>query len=189
MNRSRSSAGGATTRHQRQAFTMVELMLVIVLVSIIATVVVPGVLDSSQSNLPAAARMLAADLSYAQSLALSQSASYKVFFDTGADEYRVYRVESDGTEVLIQHPWQRQGRFGGMYQIRFDSSSPYGDVSLSVANFEGRNAVEFGTLGEPDHPGAVELTQGSQRIWVLVRPASGVVKVTRDIADVANLGI
>jgi len=31
--------------------------------------------------------------------------------------------------------------------------------------------------------------QEGQRVWVLVRPASGVVKVTRDFRDVTALGI
>ena len=168
------------TGRQRRALTLAELNAVVAIIGVVGLVVVPGLAGSGGSMLSAAARVIASDLQYAQSLSLTQSATHKVEFDTAANEYRVFSVASDGSEVLLRHPWHEQQRFGGLFKVRFDEHTPYGGVFITSSDFGGAAWVQFGPLGEPHSAGYVELAAGDRKVRVHVRAATGTVKVTAD---------
>ena len=173
-------------RAHPRAFTLFELMVVVLIVAIVAGVVVPGFGDSAAWQLSGAARMIASDLQYVQSLALAKADTYKVEFDTAAGEYRALHV-AGATDTLIPHPWNRQDRFGGLFKARFDAHSPYADVTVSTADFGGSSHVQFDALGAPSSAGYIELQAGNGRIWVIVRAGTGSVKVTDDSSEVSGL--
>jgi len=56
-----------------RAFTLVELLIVIVLVAIAATLAVPMMGDAGTARLPAAGRLLLADLAFAQIQSISHA--------------------------------------------------------------------------------------------------------------------
>ena len=80
----------------------------------------------------------------------------------------------------------REGRFGSKYLVQFDRFTPYDGVSIDVVDFGGRPWVQFGSLGEPNTKGFIELGKDGQKVWVLVYAATGAVRVTDDINEVAS---
>ncbi len=81
---------GSISLRSRTAFTLVEILCVIVLLAIVAAIVLPGAASADESGVAAsAARTLMADLLYAQSRAISTHACHYVVFDSTNDSYSV----------------------------------------------------------------------------------------------------
>ena len=72
-----------------RGFTLVELIMVVVLISILAVSVVPKFLDTSAFSLVGAASMAAADIRYTQELAMGTHASKSIVFTSGNTYYTV----------------------------------------------------------------------------------------------------
>lgn len=70
-----------------QGFTLVEIIMVIVLIGILAVSVVPKLWDTSSLSLEGAAAMVAADIRYAQELAMGSYAAKKVEFTQNSNTY------------------------------------------------------------------------------------------------------
>ena len=68
-------------------FTLIELIMVIVLIGILAVSVVPKFIDTSAISLHGAAAMIAADIRYAQELAMGTNQPESITFTNGASSY------------------------------------------------------------------------------------------------------
>jgi len=76
-----------------QGFTLVEIIMVIVLIGILAVSVVPKLWDTSSLSLEGAAAMVAADIRYAQELAMGSYAAKKVEFTYDSNTYTLKNGE------------------------------------------------------------------------------------------------
>ena len=72
-----------------RGFTLVELIMVIVLISIIAVSVIPKFWDTSAFSLEGGAAMVVADIRYTQELAMSSHTSKTITFATDDTFYTV----------------------------------------------------------------------------------------------------
>jgi MSHA pilin protein MshC len=72
-----------------KGFTLVELIMVVVLIGIMAVSVVPKFVDTSAFSLAGGAGMAAADIRYAQELAMGTHASKSIVFTSGNTYYTV----------------------------------------------------------------------------------------------------
>jgi prepilin-type N-terminal cleavage/methylation domain-containing protein len=72
-----------------RGFTLVELIMVVVLISILAVSVVPKFLDTSAFSLAGGAAMAAADIRYTQELAMGTHSSKTIVFTTTNTYYTV----------------------------------------------------------------------------------------------------
>jgi prepilin-type N-terminal cleavage/methylation domain-containing protein len=72
-----------------QGFTLVELIMVVVLISILAVSVVPKFVDTSAISLQGGAAMVAADIRYTQELAMSTHSPKTITFTTNNTFYTV----------------------------------------------------------------------------------------------------
>ncbi len=83
------------TNHQviaaPEGFTLIELIMVIVLISILAVSVVPKFMDTSAISLQGGAALVVADIRYTQELAMSTHAPKTITFTTN---YTYYTVNS-----------------------------------------------------------------------------------------------
>lgn len=82
---------------QRRAFTLVELLIVVVLISILASVSLLATDSSSAHSLETTARMLVADLRLARNQAIQFNSEYTVEFDLNAQTYEIVHT---GTGTL-----------------------------------------------------------------------------------------
>jgi prepilin-type N-terminal cleavage/methylation domain-containing protein len=70
-----------------QGYTMFELIMVVVLISIVSVSVLPKFFDTSSITVAGAAKMVVADIRYAQELAMSSNDDKKVDFTQDSSSY------------------------------------------------------------------------------------------------------
>ncbi len=90
-------------RRRRSGFTLVEMLLVVTLVALMASVVIPAAAPDRQSALNAAANALAADLRLARSYAINYATEYAVEFDLPRQRYAIVHV-GDGQAPVPENP-------------------------------------------------------------------------------------
>ena len=81
-------------------FTMVEIIIVVVIIAIAALAAVPMMSSAASIQIRSAANMIAADLEYAKSMAISRGQNFSVEFDENTESYSI----EDQDSVVIQHP-------------------------------------------------------------------------------------
>jgi prepilin-type N-terminal cleavage/methylation domain-containing protein len=68
-------------------FTLVELMIVIAIMSVLVTLIIPNFQPNSAAQLRATAEIVASDVAYARSMAVSRASSYTITFDLDSNAY------------------------------------------------------------------------------------------------------
>src|SRR5689334_24278427 len=99
-------------RHHRRvgsllrAFTLIEILVVVVILGIAAAIVVPAIGSRDDLKTTSAARMIMADLIYAQNRSISQQKKHFVVFDAANETYSVFedRRPAVPSMALITHP-------------------------------------------------------------------------------------
>lgn len=154
-------------RARTGAFTLAELIVVIVILAIAAAIVVPQLGDTKKFQAMSAARVLSGDLEYARDMAItSQSPVTATFVLPGS-----YTL-SNASGPLI-HPMTKQA-----YTVSFPALDGFDQVSIVSASFGGAAAVTFDVTGAPDQDGLVRVQAGSFPYTVQVYRATGRVKTT-----------
>ena len=70
-------------RRMPRGFTLVEVLIVVVIIGIVGAIVVPQILTAGTLGVQAAARMVIADLQFAQNDAIARQAPRRVVFEGG----------------------------------------------------------------------------------------------------------
>ncbi len=159
----------APRRRINAAFTMIELIVVMVVIAIAAAMVVPYAVSTSSFQAQSAARLIMSDLEYAQNQAIVSQSPVTVTFSAAGNSYAV----SNASGTLI-HPISKKA-----YEVDFDTSGGFENVSMSSVNFGCCSTVTFDALGAPDNEGTVTLTAGSHAYTVTVAAISGRVTVAK----------
>ena len=151
----------------RSGFTLVELLIVVAMIAIMAAIVVPMAVDTSDFQAKAAAETLVAALEHAQTEAIVRQEPVTVTFDVTAETYSL----SNASGPLI-HPIDKK-----TYVVGLGPSSDLPEVEIVSANFDGSNTVTFDVLGAPDSAGSVKLQAGTDVYTVDVMAATGLVSI------------
>jgi type II secretion system protein H len=167
----------ATQHAPGGGFTLLEVMLVIVIIGIAAAVVVPMMSSAGSMQGRAAANMVAADLEYAKSMAISRGQYYSVVFNTTTESYQL----QDQAGNVIPHPVKK----GFPYVVDFRNDGRLDQVDIVSAAFDGTNKVTFDYLGSPYNgtggplnSGVVTLQAGGMTKTVSVEPVTGFITVS-----------
>ncbi|MFA5784821.1 MAG: GspH/FimT family pseudopilin [Phycisphaerae bacterium] len=168
-------------RHSVQAlrprgFTLIEIMLVVVILSIAAMLAIPFAASGAASQLKAAATILAADLEYAKSMAISRGQDYWVEFNTSTNSYSI----KDASDTVITNPLT-----GKQYIINFSSDNRFSRVDITSVNFDATGStVGFDYLGSPQHTGGdlngageITLSAGGSTLTVRIEPVTGYITI------------
>ncbi len=150
------------------AFTLAEMIVVILIMAIIAVMVIPRAIGTSGLQARSAARLVMSDLEYAQNQAIVTQADITVSFSTAGNSYTV----SNESGPLI-HPITKQ-----VYTVDFDAQKGLDSVSISSASFDVGSAVTFDPLGAPSPDGTVTVVAGTHTYRVTVAPITGRVSVS-----------
>lgn len=139
------------------------------ILAIAALTAIPMMSSAGSVQVRSAANMIAADLEYAKSAAISRGQNFSVVFNTSADSYSV----KDQYGNTISHPVKK----GFSYLIDLHSEG-LDRVDITSADFSGASAVEYDYLGSPDSGGSVVVQGGGLTVTVSVEPVTGYITVT-----------
>jgi prepilin-type N-terminal cleavage/methylation domain-containing protein len=161
--------GGAARRCARVAgFTLVEILVVVVILAIIAALAIPSLNGQSSMEVASAARILAADLEYAQEYAVTSQIPVTVEFNKDANTYRLYNASGN-----LTHPITKSA-----YVVDYSGMRGFGGMDIVSASFGSLASVTYSELGTPTSNGDVTLKAGSKVFKVSVAAATGKVTVT-----------
>ena len=151
-------------------FTMVEIIIVVVIIAIAAMAAVPMMSSAASFQIRSAANMIAADMEYAKSMAISRGENFSVVFDEITDSYQI----EDQVGAVIQHPVKK----GFNYVVDFQNDSRLSKVDITNANFKAAKSVTFECLGSPIDGGTVTLQADGTTKTITVEPVTGFISIT-----------
>ena len=134
-----------------KAFTLIELVLVMVIIVIAAVLAVPMMGSAADIQVRSAANMVASDLEYAKSMAISRQQNHSVVFDTANESYEI----RDSSGTVIAHPLK-----GGSFVINLQTDSRISRVDIASADFDSQSTVTFDYLGSPYNGSGTALNSG-----------------------------
>lgn len=134
------------------AYTLIEVLLVVAILGITSAVIVPSMLTAGEMGVQAAARVIVADLLYAQNEAIAQQASHSVVFDNANNSYQV--LDQNGNALTAE--WI-SGQANN-YVVDFDEDRRFQGVTITAVNFGATNGVTFDSLGSPTAGGGGSVT-------------------------------
>jgi len=143
--------------------------VVVVVLAILGAVVVPMISGTDDLQATSAGRMVAADLEYAQNVAITTQDVVSVTFDPAAESYT---LSSNASGVLI-HPMTKAA-----YRVDFRTQEALDRVDIVTADFGGASTVSLDELGSPTSGGSVRIEAGGVAYLVEVAPVTGLVTVT-----------
>ncbi len=167
-----------SSKRDAAAFTLIEILIVVVLMAILASVLVPVMGDSVPGRLRGAAMILARDIQYVQAEALNTGQTLQIQF-VSETQYQV--VDPDGgvggTPVVLRHPQSDYPAHNGQFIVDFDDPGPIRGVMIQSAQFGGQPRLEFGPYGEPTASGEVVLVDRGHQVRISVSPITGIVGI------------
>ena len=164
----------------RRAFTLIEILCVVVIVGLAAGIIIPQIATRDDLRCASAARQLMGDLLYAQSRSIALGKMHYVQFNKATGVYQV--LDNMSPANVITNPLSQQA-----YTITV-GTGPLANVTINTASFDGNPTVAFDAMGVPytwdATNGPVALTAGSvvfkagkNQKTVTVSPYSGQIKV------------
>ena len=182
--------GQCTPRESRSGFSLVELLIVIILVSILAKMAITSAAASTYDQLRSTANILAGELNYARSLAVGNNSSYRFDIDVPGNRLTMQHTGADATlNTLPSSPFRAPTDPSTQYIVRLAELPNLGmDVNVLGAQAVGNTttnitSIEFGPYGATTQTNTslLWLTAGrsaSRRfINVSVNPVTGLASV------------
>ena len=151
------------------SFTMIEIIIVVVIIAIAAMMAIPMMTSAAGMQIRSAANMIAADLEYAKSMAISRGQNFSVVFDKAGDSYRIENQNGD----VIAHPVKK----GFDYVIDFRKDGRLDKVDIADVDFDSTGKVAFDCLGSPDNGGNITLQAGGMIVRITVEPVTGFISI------------
>ncbi len=138
----------------QRAMSLIEILIVLVLLSVFAATLIPQFEPRVSRQLESVAEIVAADLDYARSLAISNGSRYRIRFDLAGQHYILeHSGENSQLDVLPGSPFQRSGGPSNQHQVEFAVLPRFGPVvelagvQKVVTVPQAVTAIEFNSLG------------------------------------------
>ena len=163
------------TKSCMRGFTMIEIIIVAVIITIAAMVAIPMMTSAASMQIRSAANMIAADLEYAKSMAISRQKMYAVVFDKSTESYQI-----EDPNGIIDHPVKK----GFKYIVNFSGDSRLSKVDIVDTDFDTTGEVKFDYLGSPYNgsntplnSGVISLQAGGTTTTITVEPVTGFISI------------
>lgn len=147
----------------RKGFSLLELVLVVVILSVLAAIAMPRYVDSMNFyRADLAAKRIAVDLAMARDNAWASGVRRVVTFDLATNQYQLPGIRS-------------LERTTDEYVVSL-SETPY-HATIVSADFQGQRSVTFDAYGLPDRGGQVVIRAGSFQKTIVLDQNTGNAKV------------
>lgn len=134
-----------------KAFTIIEIMIVVFILSIASLIAIPMFSSAADTQVRSAANIVAADIEYAKNLAISRQKNYSIVFDASNESYEIRDEDSN----VITHPMT-----GKAYSMNFTTESRLNRVKIDSAFFDSSATLTFDYLGSPFNSSSTPLNSG-----------------------------
>ena len=184
------------TARPRSGFTLIEILVVVAIIGIAGALVVPSMLSAGTLGLQGAARLVIADISYAQNEALASGRVRGIEFDPVTDRYRMF----DERGVTIDLKWMRTGGSPATtgpdgnpvpgWTVDFPNDSRFAGIEIAGANLpeevdpDGGDRplprIRFDALGAPMgaiDDGTIQLRHAGNTVTISIDSFTGAVTV------------
>lgn len=161
----------------RSAFTLIEILMVLVILGIASAMIVPQIGTRDDLKAAAAARIVMADLIYAQNRSIATQEMHCVAFDLDDEKYGV--VTAASPTAFITHPVSKDP-----FEVEFATTSGLEDITIDTADFDDATSIGFDELGTPyavtsggivalAASGSIVVTSGEYSITIAIEPFTG----------------
>jgi len=173
--------------YQRRAFTLIEMITVVVILAVVMLIVLPSLGQRDDLSTAAAARLVVADLLWAQNHAIATGSPCYVSFatanSTSGGGFAIYNAKPFTSPVI--NPVTNK-----VFVDSFGAGSTYSTVQVSNINFDGpaNTVIGFTALGQPTasmtstaagaeaslaSTGTITLMAGSMTTVISIEPDTG----------------
>ena len=157
-------------RRATDGFTLIELIIVVLVLAILASVAVPAMSRGHvQLTLRTAAENLVGALRYAQSMAVRTGSPFAVHLSPKDNSFYVADMASPSQPV--QDPFTMKP-----YRVDYSTHRLFEGVELSATNLQ--SPVQFDSLGSPSGGGWIDLQIGDERIRIELAVVTGRITVS-----------
>ena len=158
----------------RHGFTLTEIMVVVLVLGVVASVAISSLRASNSTNVDAAAKLLASQISFARDRASGRGQWHYVVIEPGFGEVGIF-TKPTAAFVPVQEPYSPDP-----LRVRFGPESRFAGVALNEFNINGQPVLAFDENGTPHSvtasgTGPVELRNDS---FFILGSSSGTVRVT-----------
>ena len=178
----RVPASAAALGRTRNAFTLIEILSVVIIIGIASAIILPQISARDDLRCAAAARSLMADLLYAQNRSIALQQMHYVQFNKAAGTWQIMAQNSNAPGAVITHP------VNGTPYIVTVGTGNLSKVSINSVSFDSQTTLAFDAMGVPYsynavtgtaalNAGSVVFKAGVNTISVTVAPFSGEIKV------------
>ncbi len=157
----------------RTGYTLVEVLIVVAILGIASAMIVPHMLSAGTLGVQAAARIIVADILYAQNDAIARQGVRKVVFDPATESYAL----TDESDSILTVRWKNGS--SNNYIVDFTTDDRFQGVEIVSADFNGSSTLEFDALGGPSNGGTVVIEYKGEQYRVTVAAFTGRVTVER----------
>jgi len=155
----------------KSGFTLIEIAVVMVIISMVMLLVLPRLPSSDQENLKISARTLASTLRYIQERAATSQTGYQLIFSPGTDVIKIYENGADGSAIEPADPFLRKSAVKEGIAIADVRIPRLGKIN------DGQLRVDVGVAGVRDFI-TIHLRSAEGKFWtVMAFPSGGKVKV------------
>jgi Tfp pilus assembly protein FimT len=152
----------------------VEILIVVVIIAIAAMVVIPLAGSAASVQIRSAANIIAADLEYAKSMAISRGQNFSVVVDKNTETYQI----NDQYGQVIPHPVKKGFDYIVDFRDKLDK------VNIANVDFDITSEIKFDYLGSPYNGDGTPLNNGviilqarGATTTVTVEPVTGFISI------------
>jgi prepilin-type N-terminal cleavage/methylation domain-containing protein len=168
-----------------RAFTLIEMVMVIVIVGILTAVAIPRFSSFYAIKLDGVAKKLVSDIRYVQQIAVAEHVNTRIVFNSAVDTYTAYKEVSpsgSGNWIVLVDPFTRRSLNPW---VNFVTDPKYQGINILSVNFGGTPTLRFDWQGVPQDgnganlsaDGSVTLDYQDNSSTIYVTPNTGRVRV------------
>jgi len=171
---------------KKTGLTLIELLITVALMGILAALVIPSANPAIHEQLQAMAQIVASDLAYGRSLAITNNASYTFTFALSANSYTLTSPSKNLPASLFDNP----GTASKTYTVKL-SSLPHMGPTVAIYAWGTGNATSltsasslvFTALGSAEADG----TSADTYIWLTAGAGKSQSYISLQVDDVTGL--